>query len=209
MDPYQELGVKRDATPEEVKRAYRKKAHKAHPDKGGTKEKFHAVQKSYEILADPDRRKRFDQTGDADAPTMDPREAAMRDIAAMFLQLVNSCSDVEHTNIVELVKQNIEIGVRERKGKIVQLKTGIEKRERALKRVKRKTAGPNHFGVFLQNDIAAHHQAIAKLEGECEQASIMLEMLAEYEYTADIQRATPAMMFSFASNPNSFTPFGR
>jgi len=45
MDPYQELGVRRDATPEQVKHAYRKRVQKAHPDKGGTKEKFHAIQR--------------------------------------------------------------------------------------------------------------------------------------------------------------------
>jgi len=196
VDPYQELGVPRDASPEDVRRAYRKRRTKAHPDKGGSKEEFHAIQKSYEILSDAERRKRFDQTGDAETPVSDPRELAMRDIAAMFLQLVNS-SDVDHTNIVELVKQNIELGVRERQGKITQIKTGIEKRERALKRIKRKTKGPNQFGIFLQNDIAAHHQAIARLSGECDQAKIMLEMLAEYEYAADMAPMT-AREISFA-----------
>ncbi len=193
MDPYQELGVRRDATPEQVKHAYRKRVQKAHPDKGGTKEKFHAIQKSYDILSDAERRKRYDQTGDDTAPAADPRELAMAELASIFLTLVDS-QDADHSNLIEMVKQPVEHGIAERKGRIVQLKNAIEKRERALKRVSRKTAGNNVFARFLAADIASRHQAIAKLEVECERGQMMLGMLAEYEYKADVM--TPNQMFA-------------
>ena len=60
MDHYQILGVAREATDTEIKKAYRKLASKHHPDKGGDTEKFKEIQKAYETLSDPDKRAQYD-----------------------------------------------------------------------------------------------------------------------------------------------------
>lgn len=62
-DPYDILGVARDAGEEQIKAAYRKRAKAAHPDSGGDTETFSQLQKAYELLLDPVRRKVFDDTG--------------------------------------------------------------------------------------------------------------------------------------------------
>ncbi|MDE1993290.1 MAG: J domain-containing protein, partial [Rhizobiaceae bacterium] len=62
-DPYEILGIGRDASEEQIKAAYRKKAKTAHPDSGGDVEAFGRLQKAYELLLDPVRRKVFDDTG--------------------------------------------------------------------------------------------------------------------------------------------------
>ncbi|NTJ68425.1 DnaJ domain-containing protein [Agrobacterium rhizogenes] len=62
-DPYDILGVARDAGEEQIKAAYRKRAKAAHPDSGGDTEAFAQLQKAYELLLDPVRRKVFDDTG--------------------------------------------------------------------------------------------------------------------------------------------------
>jgi molecular chaperone DnaJ len=66
-DYYNVLGVERNASQDEVKRAYRKLALKYHPDKNqGNKqaeEKFKVAAEAYEVISDPDKRRRYDQYG--------------------------------------------------------------------------------------------------------------------------------------------------
>lgn len=66
-DYYATLGVKRDAAPEEIKRAYRKLAKKYHPDVSKEKdaeEKFKDVQVAYDTLSDAEKRAAYDQLGE-------------------------------------------------------------------------------------------------------------------------------------------------
>ena len=53
MDYYSILGVAKNASSDEIKKAYRKLASQHHPDKGGDKNKFQEVQAAYEVLSDP------------------------------------------------------------------------------------------------------------------------------------------------------------
>ncbi len=66
-DYYEVLGVAKDASPEDVKKAFRKAALKYHPDRNpGDKEaegKFKEVAEAYEVLSDPERRSRYDRFG--------------------------------------------------------------------------------------------------------------------------------------------------
>lgn len=66
-DHYETLGIQRDASVDEIKKAYRKLAMKHHPDKpGGDPEKFKAINQAHEILSDGDKRARYDQFGTDD-----------------------------------------------------------------------------------------------------------------------------------------------
>jgi DnaJ-class molecular chaperone len=63
---YDVLGLTKEASPEDIKKAYRKLAREHHPDKGGDPEKFKKVQEAYETLSDPQKRSNFDQFGTAE-----------------------------------------------------------------------------------------------------------------------------------------------
>jgi curved DNA-binding protein len=59
-DHYSTLGVDRNATPEDIKRAYRKMAAQHHPDRGGDTAKFQDVQAAYETLSDSEKKSQYD-----------------------------------------------------------------------------------------------------------------------------------------------------
>ncbi len=68
-DYYAILGVPKSATQDDIKKAFRKLAHKHHPDKqGGDEAKFKEANEAYGTLSDVDKRKRYDQYGSADGP---------------------------------------------------------------------------------------------------------------------------------------------
>lgn len=60
MDHYNTLGVAKNATPDEIKKAYRKLASQHHPDKGGDTATFQKIQTAYETLSDPAKRQQHD-----------------------------------------------------------------------------------------------------------------------------------------------------
>ena len=75
---YKELGIDKQATPEDIKKAYRNLAKKYHPDKNPddptTTEKFQKISHAYSILSDPDKRKKYDKYGTVDEGEWDFEE---------------------------------------------------------------------------------------------------------------------------------------
>src|SRR5918912_4029456 len=76
---YDTLGVKKNASAEEIKKAYRKLAAQYHPDKNpgdaSAEEKFKEVQNAYDVLSDTEKRKQYDTFGgDGRARGFDPRD---------------------------------------------------------------------------------------------------------------------------------------
>jgi len=92
-DLYGLLKLQKNASIDEVKKAYRKEALVKHPDRGGNKEEFQKMQAAYEVLSDPDKRAHYDATGQV------PQEGGggpgpgfpggMPDLAAMFGGMFN------------------------------------------------------------------------------------------------------------------------
>jgi len=73
MNPYEVLGVRKNATLKTIKAAWRKLA-KLHPDnlEGGDRQKFEEAKLAFDILSNPERRSRYDSTGRTDANPITP-----------------------------------------------------------------------------------------------------------------------------------------
>src|SRR4051795_7877931 len=65
-DYYKILGVSKKASQEDIKKAYRKLARQYHPDtnsEAGAEERFKAISEAYDVIGDPEKRKKYDRGG--------------------------------------------------------------------------------------------------------------------------------------------------
>lgn len=64
-DFYKILGVEKNASEDDIKKAFRRLAHEHHPDKGGDQQKFKDINEAYQVLGDKQKRAKYDQFGSA------------------------------------------------------------------------------------------------------------------------------------------------
>jgi hypothetical protein len=86
FDPYKDyyavLGVKEDASREEIERKYRSRAREQHPDRGGSEEQMKLLNEAHEVLSDPETRRAYDSNRYLKTilhnppPTFDPQAAS-------------------------------------------------------------------------------------------------------------------------------------
>ena len=82
---YDVLGVPKDVSETDLKKAYKKLAIKHHPDKGGNEETFKKISEAYSILSDSDKRKKYDMFG-----TYDENAMQMPDMNDIFQNIFGS-----------------------------------------------------------------------------------------------------------------------
>lgn len=187
MDPYDVLGLVRDATPAEINRAYREKAKTVHPDGGGSDEDFQMLRLAYDTLRDPKRRKTYDETGRIDESRADNAHAPLLQyLAQIIAMLIQHMGDVpaDTGNPIQAMRDLINEETRRVTANIEQMKAQVKYIETILKRMKRKKkAKPNPLlETVLQGTVA---QGKAKLEGEAaiqKMRDTILEVLDGYDY---------------------------
>lgn len=101
-DYYATLEVERDATPEDIKRSYRKLALKYHPDKAGPESatKFKEIQAAYDVLSDSEKRKIYDQYGEGGLEAM---ESGMMPGSDLFVEPGQICLVIAILLVVFLI----------------------------------------------------------------------------------------------------------
>jgi len=76
-DLYARLGVGREATTEEIRKAYKDLAKRKHPDRGGNAEEFKGIQEAHEVLIDDQRRRMYNMTGAVNEQGPPPQQGPM------------------------------------------------------------------------------------------------------------------------------------
>lgn len=99
---YEILGVGADASPAEIKAAYRKIAKSVHPDAGGGRDQFQTVSHAFEVLSDPKKRAEYDRSGkDEFDPESTKYQPAIEILDSLVSSMVNAL-DVRADPIAEI-----------------------------------------------------------------------------------------------------------
>jgi curved DNA-binding protein CbpA len=191
-DPYDTLGVPRDASDDEIKDAYRRKARDTHPDKGGTEGAFQPVQRAYAILSSPGRRSEWDRTGrdPGDPDLRDPQTDALRRLAGIFLGAVDQ-TDPDRQDVIAVVHAALAEMDRHAATQMLKLRTSIRKYERAQKRLRVAKGKENQLTSILAAQIKACQEAVARGEKELEGVAAMRALLGDYGW--ELPKDDPAV----------------
>lgn len=185
-DHYATLGVAPDASVDDIKRAYRRAARHAHPDRGGNHERMQALNEAKDVLTDPARRARYDAGEDGQSST---EEEAAR---ALILQLFAEAVDVNKDDPVEGVREALQTGRTGAAVKATMLRRSINRLESQRNRVRAKTERNVYLDV-IEARIASARADITGMESTERIASLALEILAaEYECGPGVNRERPS-----------------
>lgn len=191
-DLYQILGVRRSAAPEEIQKAYRRKAKTSHPDGGGSVIAFSELSTAYTVLTDPNRRRRYDSTGEIEPARPNNLDVSAIEVIAHKLGLIiHAECDMTSVDLGALIEQAIRDDIAERNASILNLRRAIERARRIRDRVKRKANGEDNtlarvlgwHETTAQSQIKKSEEAVGSMERA-------LEILKDYSFTDDLSLAT-------------------
>lgn len=178
-DPYEVLGVVRDAKPDDIKKAYRKKAKSAHPDAGGSHDQMSALATANDILSDPAKREQFDRTGSVDPASKQGK--ILQRFAALFNELILLKPDQNIGPIIQQHKRNVAAQEKQTRAKI----DSDEKRfQTALDRILVRPVN-DVLTTLIQQNLDGVKKARIQLELELEIENAAIEMFSDYQFRED------------------------
>jgi curved DNA-binding protein CbpA len=182
-DPYDVLGVARDADTATIKRAYRKRAQRTHPDReGGDEEAFAAAASAYALLSDPKRRLRYDRTGEEKVEVGE--QQILQEMAGLIMATIDQAPSVEHHDVLFIARRAVQAKRKELEQQRQSSLRHIEKRERAVKRIQSKRPH-DLLLVMLNAQVAKERQERERLNDQFDLINRMLELLDAYSYDVD------------------------
>lgn len=206
-DLYNDLGVDKNATDEEIKQAYRKKAMESHPDRNGgrkeAEEEFKAIAIAYAVLSNREKRRRYDNGED---PTETPIENEAMGIAvsAFMNALQNFLEDYKHTDLIKEALKDIKVKAQKIRQNINTMKkvekTYIKVEKRLKKRSQKGKArkGDDILNRVLKREINNLQEMQANDERKGRILDEATKILNDYEY--DFENQEDIVTFSIAGH---------
>ena len=194
---YETLGIDPAATPAEVRKAYRKRAKKAHPDAGGDPAAFYALSRALRILDDPVKRAKYDAGEEPDDAVDDTHSRMLNRIAELFAMVFANIeergSDPVLTDIMVMARKTITGTIAAKEKQRGEIERGIATREK----LKGRFSGPPATVVLLEamidTPIRNGREALAKLNAGIAEDREVLAFLSEVTWRVDKPEPEPAM----------------
>jgi curved DNA-binding protein CbpA len=180
MNPYQELGLDPNCSQEDIKQQYRTLAHQHHPDRGGDAERFKRISLAYEVLSDPERRARYDGTGQIDQD-QGIRGEALERLGNMINHYVpNSNNELE--DLIAKMRADINQAANQVEIELANNQRQIDNARIAHRKLRLKNTGENILKIFVENLITRHESTAVVLLRRRLVLKLMSEMLDNYHY---------------------------
>jgi curved DNA-binding protein CbpA len=177
MNFYETLGIGASATPDEIKKAFRKKAKDNHPDReGGSDEAMSKINQAYGILSDPQKRSRYDETGlFNDLPNVTEQAESL--IMHMFSRCLSSRIS---GSVVWQVKQGLFAEESALQNQLSQL-TGQKDMLLARRKTVKSTSSKNLAHMVVDQQVQSIGQMIDQKKEQVEIFKKALELVQTYE----------------------------
>lgn len=199
-DHYSTLGVPADATPADIKKAYRRKAGKAHPDKGGDGKAMAEINRAYAVLGDEQRRIEYDRTG-SDGDTKTLADYADEILASLFSEVIEKAGD---DNPLTVARGALSQHIAELTQKQAAGQRRIARLGKQRNRVKSKT-GQNLYHALIDAKVDQQEKALESLAVLIERHAAALKALDGYE--ADDPPAPKPQPFDNGQSNRHFDPY--
>lgn len=180
---YETLGVPKNADKATIKKAYRRKAAKAHPDRpGGSHHQMVALTRAHDTLTDDAKRARYDQTGEDTGLT--PLDAMARERVLQVLgQIMEQLP--ESQDHVAVIVQVLNQGINASREAIAKTKRVQEQARKKAKRFKHRKGERDFIGDFFAQIIGKAADSMAQHEKQIEILKRAVELAKDYDFAAE------------------------
>lgn len=184
LDPYEILGVGREATTEQIRAAYRQRAKQLHPDAGGNDDEFDRLHRCYKALIDPKQRAEFDSTGKMPANNPDIHMALVLSLIAwsfdQALGQVPAGGDAADFNVINMMRDALRDHLRVLGGQEEHGNTVVAAYKRLAGRFKTIDGEPGQLNAMVEHKIALNQSKVASVKRDRANTAEALEFLADY-----------------------------
>ena len=186
---YDTLGLHRDAPISEVRKAYRRAAKKAHPDTGGSREKFSIVKTAYDVLSDPDRRKEYDETGKfGEKVVEDKARKAMELACATVEEVINAIGERNNPfsfDVIGDASRHLNEKKRQHEQQLLAFERIIKCRRGFSKRFSAKKGKENIISLMMDNTTRDREKQMDALRINIEVAEMAIAIINDHRFEVD------------------------
>lgn len=189
---YARLDVDHKASKADIRRAYRRRARKDHPDTGGSPTAFALTKLAHDILTDDERRAKYDATGDTSEKTIDNRQAQILEhVAALLNATLDNCAKANRDPLtmnlaVEMSKLATQ-SIAEYRKQRSQVAAHLPLANKLLGRFKRKKnkSEPNTLEALMLGRVAGINDTLRIIDTKITMFEEAKKIVDDYDFAAD------------------------
>lgn len=195
MSPYEILGIEKNATEEEIKKAYRDLSKIHHPDAGGESEDFKRIAEAYKLLSDHSSREHYDQYGFGPESEEAKRMViVMNSLCTVWDNIASSLTpkQLERYDLIGIMKTAVKKKIVQQESTVEETKQVLDRIEKLVKvieeRLERKPSKkplPNFFLETLKKRMAITKGELKDHLYSLDIAKEMHDIICEYDFKFD------------------------